>query len=307
MTTETRLAQIEMKLDLVLALLQGGAMASEQAACAYTLHAWLDEWLRAYKVPNIKRGTFNMIDIAVRVHIKPNLPDVPLNLVTGLELQKFLTGINMGRTRKSVFNVLKESFAAAHNLKLITDNPTQAVKIPVHIHEQGMALTPDEIVAFLTAIRGHTLENYFLFLLYTGCRRSEALTLYRNDVDFENKLLHIHGTKTKGSKRTIPLFENVAALLSGIEKKADGSYFSFAPDYPTHKFKKLCPTHRLHDLRHTFATTCLKAKIPMKVVQKWLGHSKLSTTADTYSHVTDEINRAEAAALDLYLTQKSSE
>jgi integrase len=51
---------------------------------------------------------------------------------------------------------------------------------------------------------------------------------------------------------------------------------------------------------------CLKAKIPLKVVQKWLGHSKLDTTADTYSHVTDEINKEEAETLNRYLAEKTA-
>lgn len=45
------------------------------------------------------------------------------------------------------------------------------------------------------------------------------------------------------------------------------------------------PRIRLHDLRHTWATLALQAGVHPKIVQTRLGHSKVSITLDTYSHV----------------------
>ena len=42
---------------------------------------------------------------------------------------------------------------------------------------------------------------------------------------------------------------------------------------------------RLHDLRHTRATLALQGGVHPKVVQERLGHSNISITLDTYSHV----------------------
>ena len=182
-----------------------------------------------------------------------------------------------------------------------------AVKIPVHVRERGSPLSPAELSDFLAAIRGQCLEAYYLFLLYTGCRRNEALILRAADVDYKKGQLHIRGTKTAGSDRTLPLFDSVADLLAKITPQNDGLFFPFRPDYPTHHFKKICPAHKLHDLRHTFATRCLEAKIPMIVVKTWLGHSEIATTADIYSHVTAEIDRAAARTLDEYMTKSPHE
>ncbi|MBO5599052.1 MAG: tyrosine-type recombinase/integrase [Oribacterium sp.] len=40
--------------------------------------------------------------------------------------------------------------------------------------------------------------------------------------------------------------------------------------------------------RHTFATRCIERGVKPKAFQKILGHSNLSTTMDTYVHMTDE-------------------
>ena len=45
------------------------------------------------------------------------------------------------------------------------------------------------------------------------------------------------------------------------------------------------PQMRLHDLRHSAATLLLSMGVHPKVVQELLGHSHISMTMDTYSHV----------------------
>ena len=52
------------------------------------------------------------------------------------------------------------------------------------------------------------------------------------------------------------------------------------------------PRIRLHDLRHTFATLALKAGAHPKVVSERLGHSQVSVTLDTYSHVLPSLQEA---------------
>lgn len=54
------------------------------------------------------------------------------------------------------------------------------------------------------------------------------------------------------------------------------------------------PDIRFHDLRHTHATLLLAAGVHPKVVQERLGHSQISLTLDTYSHVIPSL-QTEAA------------
>jgi len=50
------------------------------------------------------------------------------------------------------------------------------------------------------------------------------------------------------------------------------------------------PVVRIHDLRHTAATHLLRRGVHPKVVQELLGHSTISLTLDTYSHVAQALH-----------------
>lgn len=56
--------------------------------------------------------------------------------------------------------------------------------------------------------------------------------------------------------------------------------------------KQLNIDFEFHSLRHTHATMLIESGANMKDVQVRLGHSRLSTTMDTYSHVTEKMSRA---------------
>jgi integrase len=58
------------------------------------------------------------------------------------------------------------------------------------------------------------------------------------------------------------------------------------------------PPMRFHDLRHTAATLLLMQGIHPKVVSEMLGHSTISMTLDTYSHVLPDMQRDATAAFD---------
>ena len=70
--------------------------------------------------------------------------------------------------------------------------------------------------------------------------------------------------------------------------RADGT--PLRPDYISQEFAKVCrradlPHIRFHDLRHTVATLLLQQGFSLKHIQEWLGHSDISTTANTYAHI----------------------
>ena len=61
---------------------------------------------------------------------------------------------------------------------------------------------------------------------------------------------------------------------------------------------------RLHDARHTHASIMLKQGIHLKIVQERLGHSSITITLDTYSHVAPGLQQAAANLFDEAFTTK---
>ena len=62
------------------------------------------------------------------------------------------------------------------------------------------------------------------------------------------------------------------------------------------------PNIRFHDLRHTCATLLLAKGVHPKIVSEMLGHSSVSITLDTYSHVIPGLGDAAAGAMDEVLS-----
>jgi integrase len=191
--------------------------------------------------------------------------------------------------KKMTFNVYNASFRQACRLKLIFDNPMLQVDPVTHKYKTGKALTLEQQKEFMRVISKNRLRPLYVFYMLTGCRRSEALTVKWSDVDYDNGTVCIKGTKTDNAIRIIPLFDELRELLNIIPKKG-GYIFGYTANKVKMNFQrmllKLPFKFRLHDLRHTFATRCLENGIKINTVQKWLGHSKASTTADIYTHVT---------------------
>ncbi len=82
------------------------------------------------------------------------------------------------------------------------------------------------------------------------------------------------------------------------------------PQYVTQHFKRILEKNglkiiRFHDLRHSCASLLLANKVPMKMIQDWLGHSDMSTTANIYSHVdsTSKQETAEVIGIALSLSE----
>ena len=84
--------------------------------------------------------------------------------------------------------------------------------------------------------------------------------------------------------------------------RADGE--PMLPTSLTHEFAKVAgrvegiPRVRFHDLRHSHATALLASGVPLKVVSERLGHSTIMLTADTYGHMTAEMQEDAAQRLD---------
>lgn len=183
----------------------------------------------------------------------------------------------------------------------------------------------EELKRFLTYLDTleSTTENQmrttlYRFLLATGLRVGEALALFWSDIDFIDKSVSVNKTivqtmakntriqdspKTAQSDRVVTLDGATIALLKEWKKRQNSNvialgdslvfsynehayaYASEARILTNHFERARIPNIGFHGFRHTHASLLMNNDVNPKEIQKRLGHTKIATTLDTYSHL----------------------
>ena len=147
----------------------------------------------------------------------------------------------------------------------------------------------DELIAGAT---NKLTRDLITFLIYTGCRKGEALNLKWDDVDLQNDVIAIKGTKTKYD-RYIPVSKPLKELLSRIEKVQDVLYVFNRNGAKLTDFKRSFHTAcrnaglkdmHIHDLRHVFASTLTMNDVSLYKTGILLGHRTPGMT-QRYAHL----------------------
>lgn len=161
---------------------------------------------------------------------------------------------------------------------------------------------------------------------YTGMRVGEVCALQWDDIDLDEGTISITKTmielpkgqyelttpKTQSSVRTIRIGPSLIQILKRHKTTQKKNKLEYGQHYHVSNFVctkangqlvkmssmrylnrvanyEMGISFSFHSLRHTHVTLLLEAGANMKHIQKRLGHSKLATTMDTYSHVTDNM------------------
>ena len=238
--------------------------------------------------------------------------------------------------------VLRAALHEAQKDGLIARNVAALADSPAVEGDQVTTLTPDEAGVFLAAVSGNRLEALYRVALGIGLRRGEALGLRWQDVDLDARQLHVvyalqrvEGRlqmvppKTRRSRRTVSLpgvvIDSLRERRRGQvqEQLLAGARWSnehdlvftttigtpLDPDYVSKEFARQLERAglrhiRFHDLRHSCASLLLAQGVPMRVVMEVLGHSTITLTANTYSHVLPSLLSDAATAMDKALGQQ---
>lgn len=169
--------------------------------------------------------------------------------------------------------------------------------------------TIDEFHRFLPCLDGNSqTQLIFQLLFWTGIRSGELLALFPDNFDFDRKLLHITRNycrfngqdlfltpKTFKSIRTITLpeflCESVRAYVSALPAHhLKERLFPVSRHYLTTELKKGCKKAglkeiRVHDLRHSHASLLIELGYSPLLIADRLGHEKIETTLQIYSHL----------------------
>jgi integrase/recombinase XerD len=136
-------------------------------------------------------------------------------------------------------------------------------------------------------------------LYYTGCRVSEALGLSPRHLDEDMNSVLIQSLKKRGNQhiRRIPIPESLTKRLLRIAPPEAGRFWSFSRTTAWRLVKRemaaagLTGIHATcKGLRHAFGVRSALGKVPLPIIQAWMGHADSATTA-IYLEVRDEEER----------------
>jgi hypothetical protein len=173
-------------------------------------------------------------------------------------------------------------------------------------------LTQKETNSFIASAKHFDPMVYVFcwFIAATGCRISEALAINLDNIDFESQNVVIECLKKRGRLvfRSVPLSPDLLRALRGLPTALadNGAPQRLWPWSRMTGYRRICEVMRaagIHGthatpkgLRHAFGVSAIQAGVPLNLVQRWLGHADIKTTA-IYTNAIGPEERAIAARM----------
>lgn len=308
---------------------------------------FMKEWLGMIK-NSVEMSTYGSYSYIVEKRIIPYFEDkqILLKELTPTDIQRYYTHCllvehvsanTVIHRHANIHKALKYAFKVG----LIPYNPADRVERPRKNSFSSEIYGDKELEALFAAAKGTRLELAVILGAFYGLRRSEIVGLKWDAIDFEKKRFSIQytvtetniggkqtivekeRTKTKSSRRTLPIVEPFEKLLLELRTTQEENrrvcgrsyctdYLEFVyvdelgqrikPGYITMAFQKLLQKNglkriRFHDLRHSCASLLYAHGVSLKDIQEWLGHSTISTTANIYTHLDYSSKETSANAI----------
>lgn len=232
------------------------------------------------------------------------------NLVSSFEAQTPESAPVKISTLRTYIRILRSFFSFAHNYGLIQRNPMVIISNPKQIETIPRCLTPIQMRSLLSApikSRPTGKRLHALLCVLYGCalRASEALWLDIEDIDLHQRTILVR--RAKGGKvRGVPMPEFVRdAVMLWLEDRPpialpsenalfvgrDGERLEYAAARLQIKwaFESMGLDGTAHWLRHSAATHMVTKGAHISFVQKFLGHSKVTTTQGYIHASSDDI------------------
>jgi len=240
-----------------------------------------------------------------------------LSAITKRDVQKYLDGITSratGPTANRHRSLIMRMFYLAIEWDYLTVNPCQGIRKHRENPAREVFLNPEEIGRLLVALDNipqRVSACAVKFLIATGKRLQESLSLTWDNIDMEEKIAYLHQDNTKGGKAERVILNALAIEtleeLQVFRKPGNPNVFpgngpgdrlmSLRKVYITaKKMAEINNKTRLHDLRHSFASNMLSSGASLYEVQKLLGHKDAAMT-QRYAHLADNTLRERSESM----------
>jgi len=160
-------------------------------------------------------------------------------------------------------------------------------------------LTARERLAFVYAASREpvAISTFCLTMAFTGARISEVLALTATRIDFSDETVVFETLKQrkKGVFRAVPIPRSLIPLLMAYASGGTGRIWPWGRTTAWKIVKSVMREAGIAEclrkpkaLRHGFAVEAGQKSIPLNIVQRWLGHARIETTAIYASAIGDE-------------------
>lgn len=264
----------------------------------------------------LKQSTILTKKHICETHILPFFGKKPINEIKASDVRRWqnqLMNSPKGYSKtylKTINNQLTCMINYAKRFYDLNTNPCgQAGSIGQAKAEEMDYWTYDEYIAFRESIKDKPLSYIcFQVLYWTGMREGELLALTAADIDLAAKQIDINKTyqrlhgediittpKTRKSKRKVPIPDFLCQELqeyitSRYMLAPNERLFPITKSYLSHEMARGCKKTgvkriRIHDIRHSHASLLINQGCDALILADRLGHEKVSTTLNTYSHL----------------------
>lgn len=219
--------------------------------------------------------------------------------------------------------IVKQILAYAVRTKRLAVNPAEGIERPRVVYRRDTALTHAQVAALVEAAddAGPIIQT----LAYTGLRFGELAALRVADIDVKRRRILVskavaqvtgvglvEDTTKTHQVRSVPILTTALAetLTTIVDGRQPSEYLFPAPDggpmrnsFFRWRFDRACDSAGLtgispKTLRHSAGSLALASGASLPTASRLLGHSKVSTTADVYSHQLPDDFDVLAAAMD---------
>ena len=218
---------------------------------------WLEYWYETHSKPKIRATTQLGYESRIRLHIVPEIGNIPLNKLTQNDLQQFYARLKKNgrktlterygeglsdRMVRMCHATCRTALEKAVQEGLIRTNPAIGCKLPPKKAREMQVLDRDELQRFLIQAKAEGYYELFLLDLSTGLRRGELMALQWDDLDFETGVLNVNKQvyqvngelqfsepKTKNSIRKIVLPPSVVGVLREYKKTVNSRWMFPSP------------------------------------------------------------------------------
>ncbi|PTQ87679.1 Arm DNA-binding domain-containing protein [Agitococcus lubricus] len=193
----------------------------------YYIDLWSD-----FKKTEVAASTFKGYQDKIKAHIKPKWGNCFPQEIDHIDIQiwikKELSLTLKNKTIKEIISIMRQIFVLYRTRNKLSYDPTEGITIRMCDEDDPDPFTRQEIETILNTPTDRKMELLLIqFMLWTGCRVSEAIALAWEDVDIERGTVNfrrskVNGlyrvTKTKRSNREVellkPAMDALIAMMS---------------------------------------------------------------------------------------------